>query len=42
MHNLQSEMHTKRRDAYELEDKLGGDNPSVFAAVQVRAASCVN
>lgn len=36
MHNLQAEMHAKRREAYEQEDRLGSDNPPVFATVQVR------
>lgn len=36
MHDLQAEMHNKRREAYEHEDKLGTDNPAVFATVQVR------
>lgn len=35
MSQLQTEMHDKRLEAYELEDKLGVDNPPVFAAVQV-------
>jgi hypothetical protein len=34
MHDLQAEMHTKRREAYEQEDRLGTDNPPVFATVQ--------
>lgn len=36
MHDLQAEMHNKRREAYEQEDRLGTDNPPVFATVQVR------
>jgi len=35
MHELQAEMHSKRQDAYEQEDRLGTDNPPVFATVQV-------
>lgn len=35
MSTLQTEMHNKRREAYELEDRLGVENPQVFAAVQV-------
>jgi hypothetical protein len=35
MHKLQSDMQAKRREAYELEDQMGADNPPVFAAVQV-------
>lgn len=34
MHDLQAEMHTKRRESYEQEDRLGTDNPPVFATVQ--------
>lgn len=41
MSQLQTEMHEKRLEAYELEDKLGADNPPVFAAVQVGANSDV-
>lgn len=37
MHELQAEMHSKRQEAYEQEDKLGTDNPPVFATVQVRS-----
>jgi hypothetical protein len=35
MHSLQAEMHAKRREAYKQEDRLGSDNPPVFATVQV-------
>lgn len=35
MSQLQTEMHDKRREAYELEDKLGVNSPAVFATVQV-------
>lgn len=34
MHDLQAEMHNKRREAYEQEDRLGSENPAVFATVQ--------
>ena len=35
MHDLQAEMHNKRREAYDQEDRLGTENPLVFATVQV-------
>lgn len=34
MHDLQAEMHAKRREAYEQEDRLGCENPAVFGTVQ--------
>jgi hypothetical protein len=37
MHQLQAELASKRREAYELEDQLSLHNPSVFATVQVNA-----
>jgi hypothetical protein len=40
MHKLQSDMQAKRREAYELEDQMGADNPPVFAAVQVGLSAC--
>lgn len=40
MHELQAEMHAKRRDAYEQEELLGEQNPPVFEAVQVRTRVC--
>jgi hypothetical protein len=40
MHKLQSDMQAKRREAYELEDQMGADNPPVFAAVQVGLGVC--
>lgn len=39
MHDLQAEMHNKRREAYEQEDRLGTDNPPVFATVQVNTGA---
>jgi hypothetical protein len=36
MHDLQAEMHNKRREAYDQEDRLGTENPPVFATVQAR------
>lgn len=41
MHELQGEMHSKRRDAYELEERLGDDNPVVFSSVQVNGNPCL-
>lgn len=37
MHQLQAELASKRREAYELEDRLSMHNPPVFATVQVNA-----
>ncbi len=35
MHELHAQVAGRRRDAFDLEERLGADNPPVFAAVQV-------